>query len=515
MNRKDLILTGILLVMIGITAGTLIALYTINEELAPLSEVRTTEITRSGEPFISDEALEGADARFLFKKIAEEVTPTVVYIEAIVPIEGAIPNDENHEFEEEDEDGESIWDRLMPRRARTVGSGVLITSDGYILTNNHVIDGAVEKGLTVVLSDKREYRAKVVGFDSSTDLAVIKINGTNFPNATIGDSETLDVGEWVLAIGNPFRLRSTVTAGIVSALSRDVQIINDQMRIESFIQTDAAINKGNSGGALVNTSGQLIGINTAIASQTGAYQGYGFAVPSNLAIKVAEDLIEHGQVQRALLGVTIAGVDYDRAVEKGMETVRGVEILNVVQDGAASESGIRPGDVVLQVNGVEVNEANQLQQQVAVLRPGETVNLSILREGKIIQKNVALKLLERETIPEITSNEEPIIPDEIPEGNNEGAMYRDFELGFRVMALATPKDPEKFDLYVDRVYQGTEAWNRGLRADQQILKIEEEKVEDLTGLEELMHRNLNDKGSVMLEIINEDGARGFIQLKKK
>ncbi|MEQ8525699.1 trypsin-like peptidase domain-containing protein [Gracilimonas sp.] len=513
MKRKDLILTAILLIMIGITAGTLIALYTINEELAPLAEVRTTEITQSNEPFITDEELEGADARFLFKKIAEEVTPTVVYIEAIVPIDDAMPQDETHEFDEE-EDGESIWDRLMPRRARTVGSGVLITTDGYILTNYHVIEGAVEKGLRVVLNDKREYPAKVVGIDSSTDLAVIKINGNNLPKVTIGDSETLDVGEWVLAIGNPFRLRSTVTAGIVSALSRDVQIIDDRMRIESFIQTDAAINKGNSGGALVNTSGQLIGINTAIASQTGAYQGYGFAVPSNLAIKVAKDLIEYGQVRRALLGVSIAGVDYDRAIEKGMETVRGVEILSISDEGAASKAGIIPGDVVLSVNGKEVYEANQLQQQVAIMRPGEVVKLNILRDGREIEKNVTLKLLEPDPIPEISANETPIEPREIPEGNNEGVMYQEFDLGFRVMAVAKAEDAQKFDLIIDQVYKYSEAWNRGLRADQQIHKIEEEKVEDLSSLEELMRQNLNEKGSVTLEIINEENARGFIELKR-
>lgn len=513
MKRKDLILTAVLLIMIGITAGTLIALYTINEELAPLAEVRTTEITQSGEPFISDEALEGADARFLFKRVAQEVTPTVVYIEAIVPIDDAMPQDENHQFEEE-EDGESIWDRLMPRRARTVGSGVLITNDGYILTNYHVIEGAVEKGLRVVLNDKREYPAKIVGIDSSTDLAVIKINGENLPKITVGNSENLDVGEWVLAIGNPFRLRSTVTAGIVSALSRDVQIIDDRMRIESFIQTDAAINKGNSGGALVNTSGQLVGINTAIASQNGNYQGYGFAVPSNLAIKVAKDLIEYGQVRRALLGVTIAGIDYSRAVEKGMKTVRGVEIIDTVPDGAAAEADIFPGDVVLEVDGIEVNEANELQQQVAVKRPGESVTLRIIRDGESITKNVMLKLLEQDPVPEISGTEEPIDPMEIPEGENEGVMYKEFDLGFRVMALATPEDADKYDLIIDQVYNYSEAWNRGLRADQQILKIEEEKVEDLSSLEELMRRNLNDKGSVMLEILNEENARGFIELKR-
>ncbi|MDR9414837.1 MAG: trypsin-like peptidase domain-containing protein [Gracilimonas sp.] len=511
MKRKDLILTGLLLLMIGVTAGTLIALYTINEELAPLAEVRTTEINRSEEPIISDEDLEKTDARFLFKKIAEEVTPTVVYIEAIIPVEGTVPDDEFHEFEEEEE---SIWDRLIPRRARTVGSGVLITQDGYILTNYHVVEDAVEKGLQVVLSDKREYTAKVVGIDSSTDLAVIKINGSDLPFATVGNSDRVEVGEWVLAIGNPFRLRSTVTAGIVSALSRDVQIIDDRMRIESFIQTDAAINKGNSGGALVNTSGQLVGINTAIASQSGTYQGYGFAVPSNLAIKVAKDIIEYGEVRRALLGVSIAGVNYDRAIEKGMETVRGVEIMSISPDGAASEAGVQPGDVVLRVNGVNVNEANELQQQVAVLSPGDTVSLSILRQGKNIQKNVKLKMLETRELPEVAATEENLeMEGDIPE-NREGVMYREFDLGFRVMAISKPEDHQKFDLYIDRVYKYTEAWNRGLREEYQIIKIGEEKVEDLSRLEELMRRHLNNNGSVVLEIVNTDNAKGFIELKQ-
>lgn len=513
MKRKDLILTAILLLMIGITAGTLIALYAINDELAPLSEVRTTEITQSSEPFISDEVLEDADARFLFRRVAEEVTPTVVYIEAIVPVEGDRIRDEEYELEEGEED-ESFWNRIMPRRARTVGSGVVITSDGYIITNNHVIEGAVENGLQVVLSDKREYPAAVIGIDPSTDLAVIKIDAKNLPKVTVGDSETLDVGEWVLAIGNPFRLRSTVTAGIVSALGRDVQIINDRMRIESFIQTDAAINRGNSGGALVNTSGQLIGINTAIASQTGVYQGYGFAVPSNLAIKVAKDLIEFGEVQRGLLGVSIAGVDYNRAVEKGMNTVRGVEILSVSEDGAAAESQIEPGDVVLRVNGVEVNEANQLQQQVAVLRPGETVNLDILRNGREMTKKVELKFQAPDEIPEISANEENIFPRDIPEEDRDGYKYREFDMGFRVEAIPTDESSEVFELYVDRVYKYTEAWNRGLQEGQEILKVGEQKVEDISTFGELMADELNKNGSVILEIRNKDNASGFIELKQ-
>lgn len=507
MQKKDLFLTAVLLILIGVTMGTLFALYTINEELAPNAEVRTTEIKKSTEPFISDEELATANPRFLFKKIAEEVTPTVVYIEAIVPV-GNVYSDQDTEYEE---DEESIWDKIMPRRARTVGSGVMITTDGYILTNYHVVEGAVRKGLRVVLSDKREYPAKVVGYDSSTDLAVIKVKGSDLPAVTVGDSDQLDVGEWVLAIGNPFRLRSTVTAGIVSALSRDVQIINDRMRIESFIQTDAAINKGNSGGALVNTSGQLVGINTAIASQSGAYQGYGFAVPSNLAIKIAQDLIEFGEVQRAILGVTIASVDYNRAVEIGMESVRGVEILSVSDDGAAKESGLKSGDVVLKVNNADVNESNQLQQQVATLKPGDNVDLLIWRDGEEMIKKVALKLFE--PLPQLAENE-PKEREDLYDGNDLGVMFRDFEYGFRIMAIAKPEDHRKYDLIVTQVDPDSEAWESGVREDQKIVKINDEIVEDLSTFEELIDDNINDNESVILEVINKDDSSGFIELKQ-
>ena len=228
MRKRDRFLTGILLILIGVSIGTLFALYTINDDLAPLSEVRYTEIKKSESPFFEDEELADIDPRFVFKTIATNVTPSVVYIETIIPVS------ENGESS-----SDNFWNRVIPRRARTVGSGVLITSDGYILTNNHVIEDAVDKGIKVVLNDKREYPAKVVGLDPSTDLAVIKIEGENHSAITVGNSESVDVGEWVLAIGNPFRLRSTVTAGIVSALSRDVQIIDDNFRIESFIQTES------------------------------------------------------------------------------------------------------------------------------------------------------------------------------------------------------------------------------------------------------------------------------------
>ena len=324
----------------------------------------------------------------------------------------------------------------------------------------------------------------------------------------------MDVGEWVLAIGNPFRLRSTVTAGIVSALSRDVQIIEDNFRIESFIQTDAAINKGNSGGALVNTSGQLIGVNTAIASQSGAYQGYGFAVPSNLAMKVATDLIQYGEVRRALLGVNIASVDYERAVEVGLREVKGVEIIAISESGAAFENGIRRGDIILAVNGKVVNESNELQEKIAVLRPGEIVNLKIWRSGTELDKQVELKMLEQPEAEELAFEEIPIDVDEIPEGANSGVVYHEFDLGFRVMAVGSESESTQ-ELIITRVFKYSEAWNRGLREEQKIVALDEEKVEDLSTLKELMRRNLNDNGSVTLEVIDKDNARGFIELKKE
>lgn len=506
MKKREFYLTALLLLLVGISIGTIFALYTINPELAPLSDVKITEVKKSETPIFSEEDLAKIDSRFVFKNIAESVTPTVVYIEIIIPVD--TPDDENHSF------SESLWDRIVPRRARTVGSGIVITSDGYILTNYHVVEGAVRNGLKVVLNDKREYEAKLVGRDPSTDLAVIKIDANNLEAITVGNSDMVDVGEWVLAIGNPFRLRSTVTAGIVSALSRDVQIINDRMRIESFIQTDAAINKGNSGGALVNTSGQLIGVNTAIASQSGAYQGYGFAVPSNLALKVATDLIQFGEVRRALLGVTIGAVDFERASQIGLGEVKGVEILSVSIDGAAALSGIESGDVILEVNGISVNESNELQEKVAVLRPGDLVKLLIWRKGEILNKDVLLKLHESEPAEELAFEDEPIVPDSYFEEDNFGVEVQEFDLGFRVMALSNPEIEGAFDLIISHVYKYSEAWNRGLRENQKIISVDEEKVEDITSLKDLIQRKLTTNKSVIIEVLNEEDARGYIELER-
>ena len=279
------------------------------------------------------------------------------------------------------------------REQRAGGSGVIISQDGYIVTNHHVVDNATE--LKVKLYDGRTFQAKVVGTDPTTEVALIKIEGENLPTLAFGDSDALRLGEWVLAIGSPFDLQSTITAGIVSAKSRNLGAIPNQYRVESFIQTDAAVNPGNSGGALVNTRGELVGINTLIKSQTGTYMGYSFAIPESIVRKVVVDLKEFGVVQRALLGVQFRVVDQDfldtEGKELGIKDLGGAYVAAVVEGGAASEAGIRKGDVILDIDGVKIVEPSTLQEQIAKRRPNDTVKLSVKRDGKVKQFDVTLR----------------------------------------------------------------------------------------------------------------------------
>ena len=259
------------------------------------------------------------------------------------------------------------------------GSGVIIAANGYIVTNNHVIDKASK--ITVVMDDKREYAAVLVGADPNTDLAVLKVKADNLPFVKYGNSDDLKVGQWVLAVGNPFNLNSTVTAGIISAKGRNINILRreDHMGIESFIQTDAVVNPGNSGGALVNLSGDLVGINSAIASHTGSYEGYSFAIPSALVSKVVDDLLKYKVVQRALLGVQMREVDATLASEKKLPSLNGLYVAALTPNSAAAAAGLKEGDVITQVNGLPVNTSSQLQEQVARFRPGDQLKVTYLR----------------------------------------------------------------------------------------------------------------------------------------
>lgn len=269
------------------------------------------------------------------------------------------------------------------------GSGVIINANGYIVTNNHVIDQADE--VEVTLHNNGTYKAIVVGTDPTTDLALLKIDVEGLKALSFVNSDDVEVGEWVLAIGNPFSLNSTVTAGIVSAKARNININREELAVESFIQTDAAINPGNSGGALVNLNGDLIGINTAIASNTGSYSGYGFAVPSNIVSKVVEDLLEYGNVQRGILGVRIQNMDGHLAQEKGIKLIPGVYVASVNEGSAADEAGILPGDIITGVNGKEVNSSPRLQELIAGFRPGDKVQIALQRTGAPREFGVTLK----------------------------------------------------------------------------------------------------------------------------
>ncbi len=275
------------------------------------------------------------------------------------------------------------------------GSGVITSSDGYIITNNHVVENSDE--VEVVLNDKRTFKATVVGSDPSTDLALLKIKAKDLIFVPYGNSDELRLGDWVLAVGNPFNLTSTVTAGIVSAKGRNLGILSDQFRIESFIQTDAALNRGNSGGALVNTKGELVGINAAIISPNGGYAGNSFAIPVTIVKKVIEDLKEFGEVQRAILGITIQDVTDELVKEKKLDKIEGVYINGLRENGAAIEAGIEVGDIVISINALKVNSTAELQEKIAKFRPKEKVKIIIKRKGKTKQFDVVLRNMQGNT----------------------------------------------------------------------------------------------------------------------
>lgn len=271
------------------------------------------------------------------------------------------------------------------------GSGVVIRDDGYIITNNHVIDGADK--IEVVFNNNESYSAEVIGVDASTDLALLKIEATDLKTVKIGDSDELRLGEWVLAVGNPYNLNSTVTAGIVSAKARNINILQNTggtPPLEAFIQTDAAVNPGNSGGALVNAKGELIGINSAIKSPTGSYSGYSFAIPVNIMKKVVTDIMEYGVVQRAFIGVSIRNLNSELVTKEDLDVTQGVYIAGLAENGAANDAGIEAGDVVTRVNEVEVKSVAELQSQIGRYTPGDKVKLEVVRDGD--RKNFDVEL---------------------------------------------------------------------------------------------------------------------------
>ena len=316
-----------------------------------------------------------------FIHAAEKVTPGVVHIRSLYS-SGTYSNNPLDNFFRP-------YGGNVPEQSS--GSGVIISNDGYIVTNNHVIENASK--IEVVLDDNRSFDARVIGADTQTDLALLKVDATDLHFVEYGNSDQVKIGEWVLAVGNPFNLTSTVTAGIVSAKARNIGILRNRsnLHIESFIQTDAAVNPGNSGGALINLDGQLIGINTAIATPTGSYAGYSFAVPVTLVRKVMDDLLEYGKVQRGLLGIRINDVNAQIAQQMDLDVVKGVFVGSVNENSAAEEAGIEAGDVIVGINNNPINNVAELQEIVARNRPGDKVEVSLIRDGKSKTLTATLK----------------------------------------------------------------------------------------------------------------------------
>ena len=367
------------------------------------------------------------------------------------------------------------------------GSGVVISPDGYIVTNNHVVEGASK--IEVTFNDKHKRTATIIGNDPSTDLALIKVDASDLEYLTFADSDKVRVGEWVLAVGNPFNLTSTVTAGIVSAKARNINILGDGSTIESFIQTDAAINPGNSGGALVNMDGKLIGINAAIASRTGSYEGYSFAIPSNIVKKVIEDFLQYGAIQRAYLGVSIAEITEDFAESKGIEVTSGVYIVDVHENGGAKSAGIKKDDIILSINNISVNSNSQLIGVVGQYRPGDKVNVKINRKGDIIVKEVTLKNLE---------------------GTEE--MHKDTDsfynevLGIRAQSLPSSLRSElgiNYGLKIVEVKDGIFK-KKGITNDFIILSVNYQKVSSENDLRKALSNDRN--GKIRIEGINSTGT---------
>ncbi len=399
------------LVTIGVLIGVigLIGFKQTNNTTA--NEIPTVQLGKE-RPGLDLSGLPPTNFNQLFKTIARDNLPTVVSVQVkSAPINSEKLRqylDEFHDYfsEEDEQQGKTPenfhkWHPKIPDSPSIgSGSGVIISKDGYIITNEHVIStSSAIQNITITLYDKRQFTAELIGSDPLTDLAILKIKAESLPVAALGNSDNVAVGEWVMAVGNPFQLSSTITAGIVSAKNRNINIIRDSFGVENFIQTDAAINPGNSGGALINLNGELIGINTAIASRNGGYQGYGFAVPINLAKRVSEDIIQYGQVHRGYIGIVLGDIDATMAKALNMEVPYGVLVQDVLPDSPGLEAGLQQMDIILQIDQQTFKERNELQAYVASKKPGDRLDLKIWRNNSMKSVSLKLKPLKSSTPP--------------------------------------------------------------------------------------------------------------------
>ncbi|MCX7930839.1 MAG: Do family serine endopeptidase [Chlorobi bacterium] len=510
-SRHELVRTVVLL-LIGAAVGAVLIAEIGGFPVAKLFGQSVRDIGAKKPPITVPDNVQALNDAFV--AVANTVSPTVVSIEILGEDKGGADIEEffrffdpwgDDFFRPRDRQDESRPKNRPRSRPLGQGSGVIITSDGYIVTNNHVIRDAKPDGVKVTLSDKREFTAKIVGRDSLTDLAVIKIDAKDLPTAYLGTPADIKIGQWVIAVGNPLGLRSTITAGIISAIGRGgLGLNNYAFGIENYIQTDAAINPGNSGGGLFTLNGTLIGINTAIASGTGFYAGYGFAIPVDIVRAVALDLINYGKVNRAYIGVTIRAVDETDAKGAGLPKVEGVMVQDVLKNSPASKAGIETGDIILDVDGSPVNSPNQLQTLVLEHRPGDKVKLRMWRDGKTITKEVTLEARDGS----IASADDAKDPVPGRPSKNDGPVTFD-ELGFSIAPLSA-ETKSKLDVTegveVTDVERYSEASMRGLTTNAVILRADRKPVRSPEELRSLI--NSKKPGEVvMLEVKTERGKQ--------
>ena len=410
-----------------------------------------------------------------FIEASKKSTSSVVYIKTVT--EADYGRSSWFDWYFEGKSGQSI----------SSGSGVIFTSDGYIVTNNHVIEKAAK---IEIIHNKRIYEARMIGTDPSTDLAVLKIEAENLPRIALGNSRDVEVGEWVLAVGNPFNLTSTVTAGIVSAKGREINILKSKFPLESFIQTDAAINPGNSGGALVNTRGELVGINTAILSRTGSYTGYGFAVPVDIVRKVVEDIIEYGEVQKAFFGAEVVDIDAELAKKLNLNELSGVVVSYLQREGAAEKIGLQKGDIILAINDEEINSRSGFEEIISYYSPGDKIKLTYKRDEKI--KDEILELTNKEGTTGIIRRE--IFTSEV--------LGAEFEIIPKV-----EKNLYKINSGI-RVVKVNEGLLRrlGIREDFIITTVNNVPINSPELLADILTKV---KGKVRIEGVNREGVRGY------
>lgn len=488
MSKKSIIVSAFVVVAVLFFTAVLVANLNGLKKLIAGSQIDF----KTDAPVTANQNIKGLNDAFV--EISKAVTPSVVFIDVTAEAKKNDDKNENKMFEYFF--GPDFKMDQQPQHGS--GSGVIISNDGYIVTNNHVVKNASDKGIRVILTDKREFTAQLIGTDPNTDVAVIKIEADNLPAASVGNSDDVQVGQWVLAMGNPLGLNNTVTAGIVSAIGRNVNVSGDTYAINNFIQTDAAINPGNSGGALVDINGFVIGINAAIQSTNGYYQGYGFAIPINIVKSVSSELIKSGKIERGYIGVSIKDVDTKEAKGLGLEKAKGVLVQNVIKGGAGDEAGVKTGDVILTVDGKEVNAANQLQTIIGSHKPGEQVTLSVFRDGKTI--SIPVKLKPRDDNQNIADNGKNF------NDNSELKTKKFDNVGFAVTDIngAVKKEYDiTYGVIVKEVKNYSEAFNRGLRAGVVVLEADKTKIENTDLLESII--NKKDKGDILvLKVITQN-----------